>query len=80
MAAGTPVVSSNASCLTEVGGNGATFADPKKPEEFAEKIHAVSSDDNLRANLIDKGIETAKRYTWQKNAEETLETYDSLAN
>lgn len=78
MAAGTPVVSSNKSCLPEVGRNGAVYADPKNPEEFAQKIHEILSDENLRNNFIEKGTKIAKSYTWQKNAEKTLEIYENL--
>jgi glycosyltransferase involved in cell wall biosynthesis len=80
MAAGTPVVSSDIPCLTEVGGEGALFADPKKPQEFAKKIREILSDKNLRDSLIKKGVEIAKSYTWQKNAEKTLGVYSGLAN
>jgi len=78
MAAGVPVISSNITCLTEVGKDGAIFADPGKPEEFTKKIHEVLSDENLRDNLIEKGTEIAKSYTWQKNAEKTLAVYENF--
>ncbi|HLM84149.1 MAG TPA: glycosyltransferase family 1 protein [Candidatus Bathyarchaeia archaeon] len=78
MAAGVPVVSSNSSCLPEVGKDGALYADQKKPEEFAKIIQEVLSDENLRKDLIAKGSETAKNYTWQKNAQKTLELYKNL--
>lgn len=78
MAAGTPVVSSNESCLPEIGRNGAIFANPNNPKEFAQKIHEILSDGNLRENLVKKGQEIAKSYTWQKNAEKTLGIYENL--
>ena len=59
MAAGTPVVSSNKSCLPEVGGDGAIFADPENPGEFAKKIREVLSDENLANRLIEKGREVS---------------------
>jgi glycosyltransferase involved in cell wall biosynthesis len=78
MAAGTPVISSNKSCLSEIGRDGAIFSDPESPEEFARKIHEVLSDENLKNNLIEKGQKRARVYTWQKNAERTLAQYDNL--
>ena len=80
MAAGTPVISSDIPCLTEVGGEGALFADPKNLEEFTQKIQEILSDKNLRDSLIKKGTEIAKSYTWQKNAEKTVGVYSGLAN
>ena len=78
MSAGTPIVSSDKSCLPEVGGDGAVYANPNNPEEFAQKIHEILSDENLRENLIKKGKETAKGYTWQKNTQETFRVYENL--
>ena len=78
MSAGTPVISSNSSCLPEIGKTGVIFADPKKPEEFAKRIHDILTDENLKESLIKKGKETAKNYTWQKNSEKTLGVYESL--
>lgn len=78
MAAGVPVVSSDKSSLPEAGRDGAVFANPEKPGEFAEKIHEVLSDENLRKNLIEKGKKAAKNFSWQKTAEKTLEVYESL--
>ncbi len=78
MSAGIPVVSSDKSCMSEVGGGAAIFADPANHGEFAEKIHEVIADENLRNNLVQKGIELAKSYTWQSTAQKTLEIYKSV--
>ncbi|MFH0929967.1 MAG: glycosyltransferase family 1 protein [Candidatus Moraniibacteriota bacterium] len=78
MAAGTPVVCSDIPVLREIGKDAALFGDPKNPKDFAEKINAVLSDENLRNSLIGKGIEIAKKYTWQKTAEKTLGIYESF--
>jgi glycosyltransferase involved in cell wall biosynthesis len=80
MATGIPVISSTASCLPEVGGDGAFFADPKNPQEFAKNISKAMTDESLRNSLVEKGIEVARKYTWRKNAEKTLAAYDSVMN
>jgi glycosyltransferase involved in cell wall biosynthesis len=79
MAAGVPVVCADIPVLREIGEDAALFGDPKNPEDFAEKIHSVLSDENLRRSLIEKGIEIAKKYTWQKTAEKILKTYGEFA-
>lgn len=78
MAAGVPVVCSNIPVLREIGSDAALFCDPKNSQEFAENISKILTDENLRNNLIKKGIEIAKNYTWQKNAQKTLAVYKSL--
>jgi glycosyltransferase involved in cell wall biosynthesis len=79
MASGALVVCSDITVLREIGADGALFCDPKNNREFAEKISKALTDENLRNDLIKKGTEVAKSYTWQKNAEKTLEIYTSLA-
>jgi glycosyltransferase involved in cell wall biosynthesis len=79
MAAGVPVVCSDIPVLQEIALDAALFCDPKKPEEFSQKIQEILSNEDLKDNLIKKGTEVAKKYTWQKNAQKTLEIYTSLA-
>jgi len=78
MAAGTPVISSNKTSLPEVGKDGALFCDPKNTDEFSKRIYQAIADENLKADIIKRGSEIAKLYSWQKTAEKTLNMYKSL--
>jgi len=78
MAAGTPVVCSNVPVLREIGESAALFCDPRNSLEFAKNISKILTDENLRNNLIEKGKIIAQKYSWQKNAEKTLNLYKSL--
>lgn len=71
-AAGVPVIVSNNSCLPEVAGNGAVFVDPKNSAEIAEAMEKVLGSEELRRNLIQRGLENVKRFSWEKCARETL--------
>jgi len=71
-AVGTPVVASNTSSLPEILGSSALLINPNKPEEIAGAIYKVLKDENLRNELIKKGQENVKRFSWLKCAEETL--------
>ncbi|MEK7623917.1 MAG: glycosyltransferase family 1 protein [Patescibacteria group bacterium] len=75
MAHGIPVVSSNRSCLPEVLGEAALYFDPENVEQMAETILRGLEDEDLRFELIQKGREEIKRYSWAKLAEETREIY-----
>ena len=70
--AGAPVVASNVSSMPEIAGEGAILIDPKNIEDMAEGIYKVISDEKLKRDLIEKGYENIKRFSWQKCAEETL--------
>lgn len=78
MACECPVISSNASCLPEIAGDGALYFDPLSPVDMADKINTVLTDENLRAILIKAGLKRIKDFSWDKMAEETLAVYESL--
>ena len=79
MACGTPVVSSNASCLPEVAEGAAVMVDPERAEELADAIGRVVQDTALRADLRAKGLERAAAYTWQAAARKLLSVYEQVA-
>lgn len=65
--AGCPVVAADNSCLPEVAGEGGIITN-----NFAEGIYKIISDKELRCDIIKKGFENVKKFSWQKCAEETL--------
>jgi len=73
MASGVPVVSANNSSLPEVGGDAALYFETENSDDLARCIKKIISDDNLRNELIQKGIERAKNFSWEKCARETLD-------
>ncbi len=74
---GAPVASSNATCLPEVNGDAAHYFDPLDTEDMAEKINDILTSKELRKDLIKKGSEQVKKYSWKKMAEETLAIYEA---
>jgi len=80
MACGTPVVCSNRSSLPEVAGSAAILEDPDNYDAFASAVVNVLEDQNLAAELAEKGIKQAARFTWKRTAEETLKAYQCAVN
>lgn len=72
MACGVPIIASNSSSLPEIGGNAALYFNPKSVDELVFKIETLLTDNELRKNLIKKGLARAKNFTWEKTAQETL--------
>jgi len=72
---GTPVVSSNATCLPEVYEDAAHYFDPKDIIQMADAINDVLTDKKLRDELVQKGFKQAKKYSWKRTAEQTLDVY-----
>jgi glycosyltransferase involved in cell wall biosynthesis len=78
MACGTPVVSSNASSLPELGGMAARYFDPYDVEAMAEAIRAVWIDADLRAEMSRQGLAQAAGFSWERAAEETWDVYHKI--
>jgi len=75
---GLPVASSDKSCLPEVLGDSAIYFDPNDVDDMATKIRQGLNDEALRQDLIKKGFENIKKYSWESCARETLEEYKVL--
>lgn len=78
MGYGTPVVSSNATCLPEVYGQAAHYFNPLDTSDIAEAINQVLSDDKLRTRLAKAGYKQIKKYSWKKQAQETYKVYKKV--
>lgn len=73
MAAQVPVICAKNSSLPEVGGDAALYFNAADPTELAEKIGTILNDEILRRDLIAKGLEQIKKFSWEKCARETLD-------
>jgi len=78
MGYGTPVVSSNATCLPEVYGPAAHYFNPEDTSDIAEAIDQVLSDDTIRTRLAKAGYKQIKKYSWKKQAQETYNVYKKV--
>jgi glycosyltransferase involved in cell wall biosynthesis len=78
MACGCPVIASKTGALPEIAGGAALLIDPHNPDEIAGAIRKVLIEDELRKELIEKGMSRAKAFSWEKCARETLTVFESL--
>lgn len=79
-ACGTPVVASRIQAHVEVAGDACLYANPKNPRDLAKKISEVIDDYSLRKELIEKGKEKVKEYSWDKVTRETADVYQKVCN
>ncbi|MEI5999467.1 glycosyltransferase family 4 protein [Paraburkholderia bengalensis] len=75
MAAGVPVICSNAHALVEVAGDAGLFRDADDIAGFTEAMQMLIDDAALRALLVARGRKRAAGFSWQRSAEETLDVY-----
>jgi len=73
MACATPVLTTKMTSLAEVLGDYPIAIDnPSDVEEIKEKMIKVLKDEQLRNEMIQKGLERVQKFSWQKTAQETL--------
>ncbi len=78
-AAGTPVVVSTSAALPEITRGSALTVEPDDPEEIAVGISRLLTDQSLYKELVKRGYENAKQYSWENTARRVLEIYRHIA-
>ena len=78
MASNCPVICSNASSLSEVGGDSVQYFDPYNLDEMNDVINATIYSDDKLGELKKKGEIQSKLFSWDKCSSETLNIYKDL--
>ena len=78
MSSGCPVVTSKEGSLPEVAGDAAYVVDAYSIDAIAEGINKVVGDRQLAQKLREKGLKQAKRFSWEKTAEATVQVYERV--
>ncbi len=74
-----PVLTSHLSSMPEVAGDAALYVDPNDPQAIADSLVRILTDQDLRKNLVAKGLVRVKQFNWKKTAQETLKVYEQVA-
>lgn len=67
-----PVITSNTTCMPEIVEDAALTVDPTSVEQIASAMQTIATDKDTRKNLVTKGREQYKKFSWNKAARETL--------
>jgi glycosyltransferase involved in cell wall biosynthesis len=68
-AAGVPVITSNVTSMPEVAGHAALLVDPFQVDEIADAMKKLAEDESLREDLIEKGFQRCKTFSWDASAQ-----------
>ena len=80
MTTGCPVITSNISSLPEVAGDAAILIDPENSEELSDAVNKLINDVKIREELVKKGFENTKKFSWKKTAKQTLLVFEEVGN
>jgi glycosyltransferase involved in cell wall biosynthesis len=64
-----PVMTSNVTSMPEVGGNAVYYVDPYSVHSIADGMSLIFRDEKLRHQLINKGLEQLKKFSWDNTAQ-----------
>jgi glycosyltransferase involved in cell wall biosynthesis len=78
MACGVPVVCSDTSSIPEVAGDSALLVDPLRLDELAEGMIRVLREEELREEMVNRGLAQAADFTWERSARQLLNVINSF--
>lgn len=74
LSCGTPVVTSRVTSIPEIAGDAALYVkNPDDVEEIYKAMRRGLIDNDLKRDLIQKGLKRAEQFSWRQCARETLE-------
>jgi glycosyltransferase involved in cell wall biosynthesis len=79
MKAGTPVCCGNKTSLPEVAADAAVYFDPYDTLDIAKALQRIDTDNALREELIRKGQERAKLFSWDFTARKIWSVIEDVA-
>mgnify|MGYP000859544309 CR=1 FL=1 len=68
MQCGTPIIASNTTATAETSGDAAIKVSPEDIDSIALAMHSLSENPDMRKEYIQRGIEHAKKYSWDITA------------
>ncbi|EKQ50523.1 MULTISPECIES: glycosyltransferase family 1 protein [unclassified Clostridium] len=78
MASSVPVITSNVSSLPEVAGDAAILVAPKDIKSIAKYMNEILINEELKKDLVKKGHEQAKKFTWEASAQKVYNIYKEI--
>jgi glycosyltransferase involved in cell wall biosynthesis len=79
MACGTPVAATREASLAELCGDAALGLDPDDADGAADVLRTLLTDEARRAELVRRGHENVRRFTWEASAARHLELFAAVA-
>ena len=74
---GCPIITSNITSMPEVAGDAAYLVDPYDTDQIANGMLKLGANPTLRRDLIAKGFEQSKKFSWERTARIILDGLES---
>ncbi|MEM8828697.1 MAG: glycosyltransferase family 1 protein [Cyanobacteria bacterium P01_G01_bin.19] len=80
MSCGTAVVTANVTSMPEVAGDAAILVPPLDTAEIAKQLTQLYLNPGERQELVNKGLERVKQFTWEQTAEKVARVYEQVVS
>jgi glycosyltransferase involved in cell wall biosynthesis len=78
MSCGTPVIASNIAPLPDIYEDSVLYIDPFDTKDIVAKIETFLSDEVLQTELIYKGHQRVKQFTWEESAKKYVKLFKEV--
>ncbi len=78
MSVGVPVVAARAGSIPEIAGDAALLVEPTDEQALAEELDRVLRDDAVRAELVARGRDRVRAFSWDDTARMLVSAYRHL--
>ncbi len=76
----TAVITSNVTSMPEVAGDAALIIDPFDISDIAKAMNTIESNPDIRKQLIQKGVDRVKQFSWNHTAEAVWDSITKCIN
>ena len=74
-----PVIASQGSCFSEVGGEGVIFTDPRNVNNLADAMETILDNQERQTKMVKIGRAHVEKFHWQKTTEELMQVYRDIS-
>ena len=77
-AAAVVIVTSTVTAMPEVAGGAALLVNPESVEEMTEALSRLLTDEDLKSDLLAKGLIRSAEFSWERNGQEYMALYKEV--
>lgn len=77
-ACGAAIITSSTSCLPEIMGEGALYANPRDSKAISKHMIALAGDKELNQVMASRALRRSQNFTYQRTAEQTIALYEKI--
>lgn len=77
-ACGAAVITSSTSCLPEIMGEGALYANPRDSKALGNHMISLARDEKFRQIMASRALQRSKKFTYQRTAAQTIALYEKI--